>query len=305
MRNGLVLVALASLLLAGCAGGGDAGDAQSPSPAATPEATETSASIAGVVLNQELMPVSGAQVAIRELSQLTETDAQGNFTFNDLDEGVYTVDVQRLGYESTARKVPVAVGQVASVEVVLRPIELPQEVYSVANPVSAHITLGHAWSDYYGAWDFLPLCTQCEFYVPLTPGPSDIENEAWWEKPINADVFSHEIYYLLRQSVANETAAALEDSSTRVTSGYWGYGEMPRPMEEDDYDEALENLAAETDVLQVRVGGGFYSVAYEQRVDIWITFAYNGELPDGYTAFPPPESETAGLSEDALLPHLA
>lgn len=277
------------MALAGCAGG----DATETIPTGTPQADDETGAIAGVVMNAELLPIEGADVALREGANVTKTDANGNFTFNDLAPGQHTVIVQKLGFESVAKNVDVVIGEVTNVEVTLQPIAPKEEVYVAATPVSAHITFGHAWTDYYGGWDNLPLCGQCEFYVHLDPRPTDIENEASWVKPIDADVFSHEIYYLLRKNTDNASAATALDGDT-VTSGYWMFGEMPRPMEDDDYDQALENLEDDTSTIQIRVGGGFSSVTYEQRVDIWLTFAYNGELPDGYSAFPPMETEAAG-----------
>lgn len=276
------------MALAGCVGGD--GDVADTTPSQTPEASDDTGAIAGVVLNAELLPIEGADVALQELTNVTKTDANGNFTFNDLAPGEYTLVVQRLGFESVAKAIDVTLGEITNVEVILEPIAPKEEVYIAANPISAHITFGHAWTDYYGGWDNLPLCGQCEFYVHLDPKPSDIENEALWVKPIDAPVFSHEIYYLLRKDTDNATAATALDGDT-VTSGYWDYGEMPRPMEGDDYEQALENLEDDTTTIQIKVGGGFSSVAYEQRVDIWVSFAYNGDLPEDYSAFPPTETE--------------
>jgi hypothetical protein len=168
----------------------------------------------------------------------------------------------------------------------LGPLVIPDEVYFQASPVSAYITFGHAWSDYYGGWDLLPLCDQCEFYVHLTPNPSDIRAEASWEKTATLPVFAEEIYYLIRKNTDNASAATVVDGEA-VTSGYWTYGDMPRNMEEPDHEQALESLEDGTQEIQIKVGGGFYSVAFQQRVDIWMSFAYNGEFPEGYSAFPP------------------
>ncbi len=299
VRAMLVTGLLLTMALAGCAGGGDVADT---GPSQTPQADDESGAIAGVVLNAELLPIEGADIALQETTNLTKSDARGNFTFNDLAPGEYTLVVQRLGFESVGRSVDVVIGEITNVEVILQPIAPKEEVFVAANPVSAHITFGHAWTDYYGGWDALPLCGQCEFYVHLDPNPSDIENEALWVKPVGADVFSHEIYYLLRKNTDNSSAATALDGDA-VTSGYWQYGEMPRNMEDGDYEDALESLEDGTTTIQVKVGGGFYSVAYEQRVDIWVSFAYNGELPDDYSAFPPMETESgSGDSAGVTLP---
>ena len=42
------------------------------------------------------------------------------------------------------------------------------------------------------------------------------------------------------------------------------------------------------DKLKVNVFGSDLGVSFEQKVESWTTFGYQGDLPDDYTALPPP-----------------
>lgn len=133
------LVPLSLLLvaaLAGCAGasGTAKGGPQDPSSsvAASGEPLPDAGVIQGVVVDDSSLPIEGADVALIELDLKATTDDGGAFSFTNLPPATYKVAALKLGYESVAKAVSVASGEVSSVTFVLRAIavDVPhQEVY--------------------------------------------------------------------------------------------------------------------------------------------------------------------------------
>lgn len=136
MRRIFALLVLVSVALAGCAA--DPANPNSPqSPAAVaaadlgskaPEAVASTdrGSISGLVVNDEMLPVEGANVSITKPAVGTATvDAAGRFTFNDLVPGTYGLLVRALGYESVAERVDVLANEVTQKTIVLRSVARP------------------------------------------------------------------------------------------------------------------------------------------------------------------------------------
>lgn len=122
---GALVATLILIPWAGCVSEADASKTQeSPTdPAPEPTVTADTGSISGLVVSNELAPLSGAIVGLLERPELAATtDEGGRFTFNDVEPGGYSVVAQKLGYDSAARKITVVAGEVAEVEFVLKPI---------------------------------------------------------------------------------------------------------------------------------------------------------------------------------------
>jgi hypothetical protein len=66
---------------------------------------EDAATLRGLVLDEQDLPLRGAQVGIPELSLLATTDEGGAFLFTNLPPGSFVVAAARLGYESASRRV--------------------------------------------------------------------------------------------------------------------------------------------------------------------------------------------------------
>ncbi|MBI2076919.1 MAG: hypothetical protein HYT80_00910 [Euryarchaeota archaeon] len=198
--------------------------------------------------------------------------------------------VDKLGYEAVARKVPVSVGDVSRITIVLKAVEVPVEGYILSQPFNGYINFGQAYFDYYLGWDALDTCSKCEFYAFLQPKPLGMKFEASWQKSVGAPGVSDDIYYMVRKNWNNDTLTSQDNSeNTAITSGYWVYGDMPRNMEEADHKQAKDNLnKGMVDKLKIRIGGGFDGVAYEQKVEMWLSFAYVEEFPEDFSAFPKP-----------------
>src|SRR3546814_14736871 len=63
--------------------------------------------IQGKVSDEGQQPLVGASVHIVELNRQAGTDEQGNYSFTDIPDGSYTLTVSYIGYEQTARHVPI------------------------------------------------------------------------------------------------------------------------------------------------------------------------------------------------------
>jgi hypothetical protein len=129
MRVVVAGVALAlALLLAGCAeGGADAPGALpggSADGAAPPEAGF--GAVAGVVVDSVIRPVAGVAVALRHAGDdpvAATTDAGGGFRFDGVAAGAYSLATSHERYLDLAVAVVVAEGEVASLRLVLEPLQ--------------------------------------------------------------------------------------------------------------------------------------------------------------------------------------
>ncbi|MBI2078185.1 MAG: carboxypeptidase regulatory-like domain-containing protein [Euryarchaeota archaeon] len=117
MQRALAIIALfVTAALSGCA----SRDASQTGPIAPAYEDETG-NVEGVVVNSELEPVMGAQLAIDVASvDPATTDDAGRFSFLGVPAGKHKVYVNALGYEAEARSVEVVVGETSEVKFELR-----------------------------------------------------------------------------------------------------------------------------------------------------------------------------------------
>lgn len=106
-------------VLGGCLGfGGSGTDAAAPAPVAAGDPVwfdDATGAIEGVVLDDSLMPLGGASVAIQGTSIDVETEATGRFGFSYLPPGVAVVMVHKAGFGNASQAVDVQVGHVSRV----------------------------------------------------------------------------------------------------------------------------------------------------------------------------------------------
>jgi hypothetical protein len=123
----LIALFLASLLVpfAGCVG--SSGEPTGAEPSATQIViNDDVGGIEGTVVDDQLQPLVGAVVGIKETNAQTKADEAGRFAFGGLAPGAYTVLAQQLGYEGGAKPVDVKVGELASVRFVLVGLTTPE-----------------------------------------------------------------------------------------------------------------------------------------------------------------------------------
>lgn len=147
MRALLVLVCILAASLAGCFGGNDAvstDDDGLQDQAEEVTVTATTGSIRGTVASELFEPLGGAQVGLVEAARETLVARNGEFVFNDVAPGRYTVNTAKDGYLSANRAVDVVAGEVAEVsfQLVLLASEDP---YVEEREHVAIINMGGAW----------------------------------------------------------------------------------------------------------------------------------------------------------------
>ncbi len=109
----LPVLLLAFVTLAGCSGGGEGAGAEpqdKPQAYEEVEATSTTGSIVGVVVNEAIAPIPGVVVALASAQREATTDAEGAFVFNGLEAGDYFVSASKLGYSTVQQGATVVAG---------------------------------------------------------------------------------------------------------------------------------------------------------------------------------------------------
>jgi hypothetical protein len=124
MRGLFVLILIVAI--AGCTDAPAATKAAGPTLSDAPAATVTAdtGSIAGQVLGDDQLPIAGAEVAIVGTAAVAMADANGKFTFNELEPGDKTLAVGKLGYQSQSKRVAVVAGEATNVTFILSAVEL-------------------------------------------------------------------------------------------------------------------------------------------------------------------------------------
>lgn len=161
-RLGLGVIILS---LAGCTGPGANAEFRPPTaaePFEPAEFSETTGAITGLVTDDSLVPIEGADVTIVDLGLLSQTSADGTFAFSYLPAQRLTVGVAKSGFAGQLMDVDVPQGAVAQVYVEL--VALPAAgAYHVTLVGAGRLNCGAAaWSPYTngtlhnGSWAFPP-----------------------------------------------------------------------------------------------------------------------------------------------------
>ena len=119
------VLALVVALVAGCVGGGN-GDTSD-----RPRFDDDTGAIRGIVLNEDLLPVAGAEASIPTLGLSATTNAEGRFLMSHVEPGTHALHVLRIGFEEARRDVTVAAGRVTDVEVPLTVLALAEPFHLV------------------------------------------------------------------------------------------------------------------------------------------------------------------------------
>lgn len=113
----LVLTAtVLSLVLSGCLGQGDGVDSDGTG-ASLPTGSTARGRLEGHVTDDELVPISGANVTIEGTGLAATTDGEGAFTVDGVPPGNQTVEAVKEGYEPARHFVDVRPGSTAQAEV--------------------------------------------------------------------------------------------------------------------------------------------------------------------------------------------
>lgn len=131
---------------AGCIGGDDAPESVDEADVpAVAVVTATTGSIKGTVASDLFEPLVGAQVGIVELAMETRVNKGGEFVFNELDPGRYTVIVNAIGYLSAQRSADVVAGEIASPQFLLTPMASQDPWVETQGPYVGKITYAYSY----------------------------------------------------------------------------------------------------------------------------------------------------------------
>lgn len=286
-----VCLLAAAVLLAGCVAGtseesaGPDSGAGPASPAPAAQVNESTGSIAGLVQDPEGLPLAGVTVTVVETLASARSDAEGRFTFNGIEPGSYRLIGERLGYEDAASAVKVAADEVAEVSLTLVPVAVAQDPYHDSVVSTAYVKADYvlvSWAIWEVAHQNVSaynqqFCDPCHFTIFLEPSPVQVLVETVWEKPVGAPGVNDEVWLAYYRNWTDE------EGGTSVKTGYWSNREAVFFAEED-----MEEVEGATE-LRLIVHGGLFSVNVDHRLDVWTTFAYHGELEEGFSALPPEE----------------
>ncbi len=137
----LALVLLAAPL-AGCLGGDDGGD--EPIQKEQADVTTSSGGIQGVVTDNAVQPVVGANLTLEGTGQTATTASDGSYAFSRIDPGTYTMVVRAEGFVTAKESVTVEAGDVATVDVLLTHLT-SQQAFMQQQELVGFVECGAAW----------------------------------------------------------------------------------------------------------------------------------------------------------------
>ena len=282
-----VVVLLASLAACVDANGLEAseGSASPTVEAAAPTVDAATGSISGIIVDDEARPVANVKAALIEVAVETKSDASGRFTFNELPPQSYRLVVERLGYESVARKVEVSAGQVANLSITMKALVVDAEPYHRLVPKTALITLDNWFVSQY--LDHLVVyanqsgfnnmrCNPCWWVIHIEPDPEEIMTEFRWN-PSGNPVVNSDVQLWYKKDWSDSTAG------TTVCGQYT----TANPFSQLWPQTCMSGMK-KVDKIKLYVLGTAYGISIDHKVETFTTFAYDGELPEDYTALPPP-----------------
>jgi hypothetical protein len=283
MRSGAVPLCVSLLLLAfaGCADSGKPTDG-GPSTTAPPATTSLDeGSIAGLVTDDESIPLPSAQVAFKGAGgeAEAETDKDGRFTFNGLAAGSYTLFAQRLGYEATNKKVDVVAGETATVTLVL--VALAVEEPRVETSTHTGFVDGDAYTFGIG------LYYDRSFNINMTKGATEIVSSAKWDSTV--PVFAR----YMRTTLTFDDAKMRKDGRSPLTVNITDFeADKEKDKANVNYGVAFgcPAPAGNPTGFVACVPGNpdalVPQIAYQQKIDFYNAVFYLQRAPAGYTGLP-------------------
>jgi hypothetical protein len=284
MRTPRLLVALVfAVLVGGCSGTGPAPTAASAPDALprapTPQAGADTGALTGVVTDSELVPLQDVMVAIRDATHSALTDSEGVFTFNGLAPGRIEVFFERWGFESQARSTHVAVGEVTRLNTILQPLPII-EPYHLVVPRVGQIKLGQFHVQFVqatvnNALLDQQLCDPCKFPMPLYKNVTDVLTETSYTRSSSLPKVNENV----QVSYVGSTGGLTSTYVLTVLLGPHGRAAWGHAV------TILGNLTK----LGLQLSGPSWNGAtagidFQQRVETWTTFAFNGPLDANFTA---------------------
>ncbi len=135
----LIALLLATPLLTGCLGvGGDDGGTGEDVQKQRADVDDRAGGIEGVVTDDAIQPVTGANVTLVETDETVRTAADGSFAFSLVSPGTYTLSVEAPGFVSAKDEVKVSASQASAVDFILNHL-VSQQAFTQQFEFSAFI----------------------------------------------------------------------------------------------------------------------------------------------------------------------
>lgn len=293
-----VALALTALALAGCVGGGDGGALEDQDVTPTDSGSDT-ATVAGVVVSDEGLPVPNVSVVVRLADdsgdRSTQTDGQGAFEIVGVPPGNHQIFLERLGYESLARPVTVHAGETTQLEFTLRPLQVVEVFHTteiLVGFIGCSVTVIYPAGDPgYTAWQCGDTASNDAWYPNHDPYlnwtiPEDVPThllELTWE-PASASADQ------LRWQIASNLDCYL--NLCFVGDEYQTQGGPAPLVYRLEDDEGLPNDLPSSFMSRVSSGPATTTspvrVVVEQPFEQYTTSWFGEAAPEGWSALPPP-----------------
>lgn len=267
MKRTVWLLAL-TVLLAGCtdATSDDGDDVRLQDV----DVKEDSGAISGVVIDATVRPIEGATVKLDSLDLESTTNKDGQFSFQDVAAGLYSIKTTAQGYLDATYSVDVVNGEVAKMKVQLAEDYSPdpyQDTLPFRGYADASVGLA-SWTvdfviDAVGMTDDAGAC-QCFFRYGIEDNLTATVLEVTWEENVQNQLYESEYYY--------EVYA--DGNAFLVKRGY-GTDPIHVVIDADDYQDVKD--------FKLWVYPDDVWPAAQQDFEIFITNFYHGEPPDGWS----------------------
>lgn len=265
-----VLLVLALVLVAGCS---DAPKADVPAGDDEVfadledgvQATATTGAIAGVVVDDAIRPIPGANVTLLARNQTVTADADGRFAFEELEAGVYFLSSVAHRHDTIQLSVEVKVGEIATARVMMQRL-------TTVEPYKQTVQFRGYVANYLGYPNFVvevlapgTIDCVCVFEVPVDGNLSTLVVEADGVSQVeNPDSTVPEPYYEVFYDAAD---TGVQDSN---------YAEFPFVLRYED------DFVANQTAFVVRLTGGVSPVV-RMDYDLYVTAFYHEAAPEGWS----------------------
>jgi hypothetical protein len=229
--------------------------------------TAATGGVSGVVVDEAIRPLAGANVTLDQAQKTVVTDAEGLFTFEGLAPGAFTLRVTAAGHMPVLQTVTVEAGTVTKVKVVLLTTSAKDSPYHVS----------YAWRGFMDVYAGLASWTlevegdsvsnqtlcQCTFYVTVDEQPKQFVYEGVWSDSV-PDASGLGWYW------------EFTDRAESVVQSDFSKSPMYAVLEASDFP--ADNLD-----YTARLTGPWAGVEFQQKYDLYLTVFYRDFAPKGWS----------------------
>jgi hypothetical protein len=261
MRGAALAMALLTAFLAGCSGGGKDDGPGSPLDGVDVQPVgEGKGAVAGVVVDEAIRPIAGAEVSMAGEVVATTGD-DGVFVLDALDPGLAVFAVSAEGFFPIQTSADVLPGETSQVRVQL-PRDARPQPYHVTYALDGFMEASTGYAQtYVEDAAATPLC-DCRLVFTPEPNATTLVYEAYWEHTLPDPGGLAEYYWIVYQT---EGEGGDEGYCLSPCVQQLGFGGFTPGAE----------VVARLDSPDTPV--------FQQPFKLFVTVFYHGEAPDGWT----------------------